>query len=80
MTADATRTSGCDPLVLRRLTALRDDLGSWRAVASYFEVTPAFISNITSGYSRPTDAICRDLGLERRVRKTVSYTYVEVRP
>ena len=63
----------CDPLVALRMQELKEMYGSWKAVAEHFGVTPAFISNINSGYSQPTMAICEELKLRRRVTKTITY-------
>lgn len=47
--------------------------GTWKAVVDAFGVTPAFISNIRSGYSVPSAAILAEIGVRREVVRTVRY-------
>jgi transcriptional regulator with XRE-family HTH domain len=63
----------CDPLVLKRMDGLLSMYGTWSAVAATFGVTPAYISNIRSGFSAPSEAILKEIGLRREVVRTVRY-------
>ena len=39
----------CDDLVYKKLKALVNEKGSWKAVADHFSVHPTYISNIIAG-------------------------------
>jgi len=76
MMAGLSRITKCDRLVRRRFEDLRARLGSWRAVAAHFDVTPGYVSNILGGRQLPSNAMCLALGITRQVVKTTTYREV----
>ena len=59
--------------LIRRLREACNEAGSQTAYAQALGVRPQFVSNVLAGRRDPSRKLLKALGLERVVRKTVSY-------
>lgn len=60
------RQLGADE-VRARLKAMAAQLGSQKALAARAEISDAYLSDVINGRRDPTDAVCRVVGLKRKV-------------
>ena len=60
------RQLGADE-VRARLKAMAAELGSQKALAERAEISEPYLSDVLKGRRDPTDAVCRVVGLKRKV-------------